>query len=96
MVDGVECVRVTGRARIEHFLPPAVDMPEGVEAGDATTEIKFTKLLPADPAKPMLQFSQSMTVHIAMKKDPRALSPEPREGKLLRSAGVRLKLLSDK
>ena len=96
MVDGVECVRVTGRAKIEHFLPPAVDIPDGIEPGDATTEIKFTKLLPADPAKPLLQFSQSMTVHISMKKDPRALSPEPREGKLLRSAGVSLKLLTDK
>jgi hypothetical protein len=94
LVDGVECLRVSGRAKIDHFLPPALDIPEGVDIGDATTELKFTKLIPADPSKQVLQDSHSLTVHFALKKDPRALTPEAREGKLLRSVGVKLKLLS--
>jgi hypothetical protein len=94
IVDGVECLRVSGRAKIEHFLPPALDIPEGVDIGDATTELKFTKLLPADPSKPVLQDSHSLTVHFTLKRDPRALTPEAREGKLLRSVGVKLRLLS--
>ena len=60
VVDGVECLRVAGRARIEHFLPPALDLPDGVEVADATTEIKFTRLVPADPAGPALLDSHSM------------------------------------
>ena len=95
VVDGVECVRVAGRAKIEHFLPPALDIPDGIEIGEATTEIKFTKLLPADSTQQALLDSHSMTVHFALKKDPRALTPEKREGKLLRSVGVKLRLLPD-
>jgi hypothetical protein len=94
MVDGVECLRVSGRTKIEHFLPPALDIPQGIDIGDATTELKFTRLLPEDPSKQVLQDSHSLTVHFVLKKDPRALTPEAREGKLLRSVGVKLKLLS--
>jgi hypothetical protein len=92
-VDGVECLRVTGRAKIEHFMPPALDIPEGLPIEDSTCEIKFTKLLPADPSLPALQDSHSMTVHFTLKKDPRALTPAAREGKLLRSVGVKMQLL---
>jgi hypothetical protein len=92
-VDGVECVRVTGRARIEHFLPPALDVPEGLQIEDATCEIKFTRLLPADPSLPAVQDSHSVSVHFVLKKDPRALTPAPREGKLLRSVGVKMQPL---
>ena len=35
-----------------------------------------------------------MTVHFVLKKDPRALTPEAHEGKLLRTVGVKLRLLS--
>ena len=95
VVDGIECVRVAGRAKIEHFLPPALDIPDAIEVGDATTEIKFTKLLPADVTKHALQDSHSMTVRFSLKKDPRALTPEAKEGKLLRTVGVKLRLLPD-
>lgn len=95
VVDGVECLRVVGRAKIEHFMPPALDLPQGVEVGDATTEFKFTKLLPADPSLHALQDSHSMTVRVVLKKDPRSITPEVREGKLLRSVGVKMRLLPD-
>ena len=95
VVDGVECVRVVGRAKIEHFMPPSLDLPPGVEVGDATTEFKFTKLLPADPSLHVLQDSHSITVRVVLKKDPRSITPEVREGKLLRSVGVKMRLLPD-
>jgi len=93
VVDGVECVRVAGRSKLEHFLPPGLDLPDGVDVGDATTEIKFTKLLAADPTGQTLLDSHSMSVRFTLKKDPRALTPEAREGRMLRSVGVKLKLL---
>ena len=89
-VDGAECVRVTGRTKMEHFLPPALDLPETVQIEDATCEVKFTRLLPSDTSKPVLQESHSMTLHFTLKRDPRAMIPGPREGKLLRSVGVKL------
>ena len=95
VVDGAECLRVAGRARIEHFMPPALDLPDGVEVGDATTEFKFTKLIPADPSLHALQDSHSMTVHVVLKKDPRSITPEVREGRLLRSVGVKMRPLPD-
>lgn len=93
LVDGVECVRVTGRAKIEKFLPPALDLPDGIEVADATTEIRFTKLLPVDPSQQVLQDSHSLTVQLVLKKDPRSISPEAPVGKVLRTVGVKLKLL---
>ena len=84
---------MTGRAKIEHFLPPALDIPDGVQIEDATCEMKFTRLLPTDLAAQVLQESHSMTVHFTVKKDPRAITPAAREGKLLRSVGVKLQLL---
>lgn len=92
-VDGVECVRVAGRAKIENFLPPGLDIPDGLPIGDATCEFKFTKLLPVEPSMHALQDSHSMTVNFVLKKDPRALTPEKREGKILRTVGVKLQLL---
>lgn len=95
-VEGVECIRVTGRAKIEHFLPPALDLPEGVKIDDATVEYKFTKLATADPAGPVLLDSHSMTVTTVIKNDATAISPDARiEGKFLRSVGVKLKPLAE-
>jgi hypothetical protein len=92
-VDGVECVRVAGRAKIEHFLPPGLDIPDRLPIDDATCETKFTRLLPVDPAGHSLQDSHSVTVRFVLKKDPRALTAEKREGKVLRTVGVKLQLL---
>ena len=95
-VEGVECIRVTGRARIEHFLPPALDLPEGVKIDDATVEYKFTKLATADPGGPVLLDSHSMTVTTVIKNDATSISPDARiEGKFLRSVGVKLKPLAE-
>jgi hypothetical protein len=95
-VEGVECVRVAGRAKIEHFLPPALDLPSGVKVDDATVELKFTRLTPVDPSKPVLLDSHSTTVHTVIKPDGRAITPDLRiEGKLLRTVGVKLKPLTD-
>ena len=92
-VDGVECVRVAGRAKIEHFLPPGLDIPDNLPIEDATCETKFTRLVPVDPAGHALQDSHSMTVRFVLKKDPRALTAEKREGKVLRTVGVKFQLL---
>ena len=95
-VDGVECVRVTGRARIEHFLPPGLDLPHGIKVDDATVELKFTKLMPVDPGKPLLLDSHSTTVHTVVKPDGKAITPDLRiEGKVLRTVGVKLRQLPD-
>lgn len=95
-VDGVECVRVIGRAKIEHFLPPALDLPIGTKVDDATVELKFTKLAPVDPARQVLLDSHSMTVRTVIKPDARTITSDQRiEGKLLRTVGVKLKPLND-
>ena len=95
-VDGVECIRVTGRAKIEHFLPPALDLPDGVKIEDATVEYKFTRLATADPAGPVLVDSHSMTVTTVIRNDATSVSPDARiEGKFLRSVGVKLKPLAE-
>lgn len=95
-VDGVECVRVSGRAKIEHFLPPALDIPADVKVGDATVEIKFTKLVPVDAARQAVSESYSMTAHLVLKSagDAAIVSDAKVEGKLLTSVGVKLKLIS--
>ena len=54
----------------------------------------YTRLLPTDTSKPVLQDSHSMTLHFTLKRDPRAMIPGPREGKLLRSVGVKLQLMN--
>lgn len=93
VVDGSECVRVAGRATIENFLPPALDIPDGLPIGHATCEVKFTKLLPIDPSRQPLVDSHSMSVRFQLKRDPRALTAEKREGRLLRTVGVKLQLI---
>lgn len=92
-VDGVECVRIAGRAKIEHFLPPGLDIPDHLPIDDATCETKFTRLLPVNPAGYALQDSHSVTVRFVLKKDPRALTAEKRDGKVLRTVGVKLQLV---
>ena len=95
-VDGVECIRVAGRAKIEHFLPPALDMPDGLKVEDATVEYKFTKLATADPSGPVLLDSHSMTVNTVIRNEATAISPDARiEGKFLRSVGVKLRPLPE-
>jgi hypothetical protein len=95
-IDGVECIRVSGRAKIEHFLPPAMDIPDDAKVADATTEIKFTRLVPLDASRQALTDSYSMTVHTVMKSGDGAavVSDAKIEGKLLTSVGVKLKLIS--
>lgn len=94
--DGVECLRISGRAKIEHFLPPALDIPGEVKVADATVEIKFTKVVPEDLTKQALSESYSMTVHTVMKTagDAAVVSDAKPEGKLLTSVGVKLRLIS--
>lgn len=92
-VDGAECVRVAGRAKIENFLPPALDIPDGLPIGEATCELKFTKLLPLDLSQQPLVDSYSMSVRFELKRDPRALNAEKREGRVLRTVGVKLQLM---
>lgn len=93
-VDGVPCVKVQGKAKVEHFLPPGTDLPDGSRVQDATFEYKFTKLLPVDPAGTCVSDSHSSNVQVKLRVDDPSIGSDILvEGRLLRTVGVRRKPL---
>ena len=93
-VDGTACMKVQGKTKIEHFFPPATDLPEHSRLQDATMEYKFTKLLPLDPAGQCLMDSHSTNLQLKLRVDDASIGSDiPVEGKLLRTVGIRRKPL---
>jgi hypothetical protein len=89
-VDGVACLRVQGKSRIEHFLPPATDLPENSRVEDSTFEYKFTKLVPADPSGHCMMDSHSVNVLLKLRTDEASIGPDILvDGKLLRTVGIK-------
>ena len=89
-VDGVPCLRVQGKIKVEHFLPPATDLPERSKAQDATYEYKFPRLITADPAGPCLSDSHSTTLLLKLRLDDPTLGSDiVVNGKLLRTVGIK-------
>jgi hypothetical protein len=60
-VDGVPHLLVTGRVLMQRYAPDPREMPD-VKFESATNEIKFTKLLPADPSGHCLTDTRSEKV----------------------------------
>lgn len=89
-LDGVPCLRVQGRAVINHFVPPDNDLPPDMRITDSDVEYKFTKVLPVDPAGACLSDSYSMRVNLKLKTDMAKIGPNVTvDGKLLTTVGVR-------
>ena len=91
-VDGVLCMKVQGKTKIEHFFPPATDLPEGSRVQDATSEYKFTKVLPVDQVSQPFVVSHSSNVLLKLRMNDATIKGEiPVDCKLLRTVGIRRK-----
>ena len=83
-------LRVQGKIKVEHFLPPGTDVPPDMKVKDATVEYKFTRVLPADLMGQSLTDSSSFTVLLKMTMDdPTVRATVPVDGKFLTTVGVK-------
>ena len=91
-VDGVMCLKVQGKTKVEHFFPPAIDLPDRSKVQDATFEYKFTRFLPVDQVGQCLVDSHSTNVQLKLRMDDATIGSEiPVDGKLLRTVGIKRK-----
>jgi hypothetical protein len=89
-VDGALCLRVQGKMKVEHFLPPGTELPQGSRMEDATFEYKFTRLLPVDNTGPCLADSHSSNVLLKLRTDDAAIGADVLlDGKLLQTVGIK-------
>ena len=90
-VDGVLCLRVQGKVKVDHFLPPGTELPQGSRMQDSAYEFKFTRLLPVDNVGPCLVDSHSSNVLLKLRTDDASLGGADvgLEGKLLQTVGIK-------
>lgn len=93
-IDGVQCLRVTGRIKVDHFLFPASEIPDGAKVEDASYEEKFTRLAPVDLSAPMLVESHSSKIEAVITNSPDAIAPDVKVStRRLITVGVKLRPL---
>jgi len=87
---GATLLSVYGRANVQHWTPDPADIPKGAKFVDGSDEIKFTKLLPADPNGPCLtdSFSEKATMKVTNADD--TISPDVAvDVNVLRTTGIK-------
>ena len=88
--NGAKFLRIQGKTKVEHFLPPGTDVPPEMKVKDATVEYKFTRVVPAELLGPSLTDSSSFTVLLKMTMDdPTVRATVPVDGKFLTTVGIK-------
>jgi hypothetical protein len=90
VVDGAPHLLIQGKVAVAKWVPDPRDLPHGTKFVEGTQEIKFTRLLPVDPAGPCVTDSGSERALMKLRTDEEGIGPDVLvDGKSLRTIGIK-------